>query len=77
MKGFIKFIKLKKSAKLKHRKDIFAVVEKKSYDTLGYLTYNHRWRTYVFEPDRDTFYDSKCLQEIVKKLEELKSNPKH
>lgn len=44
---------------------------------LGYISFHKRWNTWVFHPDEDTFYDSRCLSEIIAKIVGLpKSKPR-
>jgi hypothetical protein len=37
-------------------------------DYLGFISFNNKWKRFVFNPDKDTFYDSKCLVQIANEL---------
>lgn len=42
------------------------IVRNKLYNlTLGRIYFFSKWRKFVFEPERDTFYDVSCLGDVV------------
>lgn len=71
MKGLnIMFVELEKGGML-------GMYSRRSGERLGKILYEKRWKIWIFEPDYQTFFDSKCLQEIINKLEELKKVPSY
>jgi len=49
----------------------YGVKNKQSLATLGVIHFWPAWRKYVFESVSDVIFDSKCLAEIVEKLDSL------
>lgn len=44
--------------------DTYAVGNKHTRIRLGEIVYSIEWRTYIFNPLEDTFYDAACLYDI-------------
>lgn len=44
---------------------------------IGSIRFYPQWRRYVFFPETDTLFDSKCMNEITRFLEDLMEDRKH
>lgn len=66
-------IKIKGLIKFEEAEDgeLWYAFSKKTGDKLGEIYYKHKWKTWIFEPEYETFFDVKCLMKIIEKLEEL------
>lgn len=50
---------------------VWEVINNRSGDSLGELSYYTGWRQYVFSPEPFTAFNSTCLREIMEQLERL------
>ena len=65
---WIKFVLVER----KEKTDVYNVVTKDDGDiALGQIRWFGRWRKYSFFPYNDTVYESVCLTDIVKFIDEL------
>ena len=53
------------------RKTPLVHVMNKETTYLGLIYFNPGWRKYVFEPEANIIFDTKCLTDIISKLDEL------
>ena len=53
------------------RKTPLVHVMNKEATYLGLIYFNPGWRKYVFEPEANIIFDTKCLTDIISKLDEL------
>ena len=51
-------------------------VSNKKDDDLGDITYDSKWKKWVFYPEFETQFSSGCLREIADKLDEVKKEEK-
>ena len=55
------------------RKTPIVHVMNKETTYLGTIYFNPGWRKYVFEPEANIIFDTKCLTDIISKLDELQA----
>ena len=55
------------------RKTPIVHVMNKETTYLGTIYFNPGWRKYVFEPEANIIFDTKCLTDIISKLDELQT----
>ena len=55
------------------RKTPLVHVMNKETTYLGLIYFNPGWRKYVFEPESNIIFDTKCLTDIISKLDELQT----
>lgn len=55
------------------RKTPIVHVMNKDATYLGTIYFNPGWRKYVFEPEANIIFDTKCLTDIINKLDDLQS----
>ncbi len=72
-----KFIQIIELNKTKSGKTSVFLVRNIVVDVnLGYIKWIPSYRKYGFYPDKGTYYEEQCLDNITKFLEELKGNEK-
>lgn len=47
------------------------VASKGDYTLLGRISFWSAWRQYTFQPEGDTVFDVKCLNEVTEKIDEM------
>lgn len=70
---YLRFRKFKYS----HKKTFNIDVDNKEAMTLGIIKWHNHWRKYVFEPFSSTIFDSSCLKDITKYIDELMEDRKN
>lgn len=63
---YIEFIETKDTGKTKK-----FCVNSKTGCYLGVVSWYSGWRRYVFKPESETIFDSKCMLEIIEFINEL------
>lgn len=63
------FVEEKNPAR-KRKTKIFELCSKSSNVGLGMIYYYPAWRRFVFAPDNEAMFDPRCLEDIVKFLNE-------
>lgn len=58
---YIQFIEIPTDAKTSR----FKVLDRDGLIELGVVRFRPQWRAFVFEPNEDTVFDTKCLNEII------------
>jgi len=48
----------------------YVVKTKKKYETIGFITFFKPWKKWVFEPCEQTIYDTECMKDIIRFMEE-------
>jgi hypothetical protein len=56
---------------IKKDEDDFAVYSKTDGEYLGLISFNNDWKKWTFSPDIATFYDRKCLIDIIDWLKDI------
>ena len=63
--------------RFKERKTAVYVVTGQTGAALARILWHGPWRRYIFEPYHDTIYDSNCLKDIIKFIDELMDKRKN
>ena len=69
---FLMFVKWKFS----HKKTFDITVKNRDFEVLGRIYYHNHWRRYIFEPKAEKIFDSKCLKDITKYIDDLMEDRK-
>ena len=69
---FLMFIKCKFS----HKKTFNITVKNRDFEVLGKIYWHNHWRRYIFEPKAKIVFDSKCLKDITKYIDDLMEDRK-
>lgn len=52
------------------------IINKKTKEKIGVINFYSKWNKYIFSSKSNVIFDSQCLQEIIKELDELNKGEK-
>ena len=51
----------------------YHLYSKRPINHLGFISYDNDWKKWTFSPDECTYYDAKCLLDIVDWLKDIEN----